>query len=324
VAREVQIREQTIRLGQLLKLAGVVGSGSEAKALLASVPLTVNGEPETRRGRKLHDGDVVRVQDEELVVSAAAVGSPILHPLAAGFVDVADSYERGRPEYTLAAAQALVAELHIAPGGRVLDLAAGTGKLTRALLGVGLDVIAVEPQAQLREILSASVGAERVLGGVAEEIPLPDASVAAVTVADAFHWFDHAAALEEIQRVLISGGGLAVLRILPDWSGASWAHEVGTLIAELRPAHPQFEGPGWQQAALAAGCWTPPRELQLTMVQPAELERVLDYIASMSWMAALPEDRREATITRIGEIINAGEMPDGFPVHVIVGLTSLA
>jgi SAM-dependent methyltransferase len=135
----------------------------------------------------------------------------------------------------------------------VLDLAAGTGKLTRALLGVGLDVVAVEPQAQLREILVASVGAEHVLDGVAEEIPLPDASVAAVTVADAFHWFNQAAALREIQRVLIAGGGLAVLRILPDWSGASWAHEVGTLIAELRPDHPQFEGPRWQEVARAEG-----------------------------------------------------------------------
>jgi len=78
VAREVKIREQTIRLGQLLKLAGVVGSGSEVKALLASVPLTVNGEPETRRGRQLHDGDVVRVQNDELVVSADAAGSTII------------------------------------------------------------------------------------------------------------------------------------------------------------------------------------------------------------------------------------------------------
>lgn len=247
-----------------------------------------------------------------------------LHPLAAHFVDVADAYERGRPEYTPAVAEAITAELQIAPSARVLDLAAGTGKLTRALLGVGLDVIAVEPQAQLREILAASVGGERVLDGVAEEIPLPDASVAAVTVADAFHWFDQVAALREIRRVLIAGGGLAVLRILPDWSGASWAHEVGTLIAELRPEHPQFEGPRWQDTARAEGCWTAPRELQLTMLQSASLEGVLDYIASMSWMAALPDDQRTETVGRIGELIAAGGTPDELPVHVIVGLTSLA
>jgi SAM-dependent methyltransferase len=247
-----------------------------------------------------------------------------LHPLAERFVDVADSYERGRPEYTPAAAEAIAAELHVAPGARVLDLAAGTGKLTRALLGVGLDVIAVEPQARLREILAASVGAEHVLDGVAEEIPLADGSVAAVTVADAFHWFDQVVALREIQRVLIAGGGLAVLRILPDWSGASWAHEVGSLIAELRPDHPQFEGPRWQDTTLAEGCWTSPREIRLTMAQPADPERILDYIASMSWIAAMPEDQREETVGRIGEIISAGETPDELSVHVIVGLTSLA
>jgi SAM-dependent methyltransferase len=247
-----------------------------------------------------------------------------LHPLATRFVDVADAYERGRPEYTPAVAEAIAAELRLAPAARVLDLAAGTGKLTRALLGVGLDVVAVEPQAQLREILAASVGSERVLDGLAEEIPLPNASVAAVTVADAFHWFDQAAALREIRRVLTAGGGLAALRILPDWSGASWAHEVGTLIAELRPRHPQFEGPRWQETARAEGCWTAPRELQLTMSQSVGPERVLDYIASMSWMAALPEDQRTETIARVGELIVAGDTPDELPVHVIVGLTSLA
>jgi SAM-dependent methyltransferase len=247
-----------------------------------------------------------------------------LHPLAARFVDVVDSYERGRPEYAPIVPEAIAAELDIAPGARVLDLAAGTGKLTRALLGVGLDVIAVEPQVQLREVLATSVGAERVLDGVAEEIPLTDASVAAVTVADAFHWFDHGRALQEIQRVLIPGGGLAVLRIVPDWSGASWAHEVGSVIAELRPDHPQFSGPRWQDAAEAEGCWTSPREVNLTMVQPADPERVLDYIESMSWIAALPEGRREETVGRIGEIIGAGETPDELPVHVVVGLTRLA
>ncbi len=155
-------------------------------------------------------------------------------------------------------------------------------------------------------------------------VPLPDASVAAVTVADAFHWFDQVAALREIRRVLSAGGGLAVLRIVPDWSGASWAHEVGTLIAELRPEHPQFEGPRWQETARAEGCWTAPRELQLTMLQPADPEGVLDYIASMSWMAALPDDQRTGTIARIGELIAAGDTPAELPVHVIVGLTSLA
>jgi SAM-dependent methyltransferase len=118
----------------------------------------------------------------------------VLHPLAEQFASVAGAYERGRPEYPPSVVGALAAELQIEPGARVVDLAAGTGKLTRALLAAGLDVVAIEPQASLRELLAASIGSERALEGLAEAIPLADGSVAAVTVADAFHWFDQAAA----------------------------------------------------------------------------------------------------------------------------------
>ncbi len=201
-------------------------------------------------------------------------------------------------------------------------LAAGTGKLTRALLAMGLDVVAVEPQAELREILAASVGGERVREGLAEAIPLADESVFAVTVADAFHWFDQSAALAEIRRVLRPGGGLAVLAIAPDWSGASWAHEVGTLMADLRPEHPQFDGPPWQEAVLAVGGWTAPREIRLTSSQPVVPERFIDYIASVSWVARLPQDERAETLARIAAVVSAGETPAELQVHAVVGLTT--
>jgi SAM-dependent methyltransferase len=247
-----------------------------------------------------------------------------LHPLAAGFADVAGAYERGRPEYAPAVAGAIAAELHVTPGRRVLDLAAGTGKLTRALLGAGLDVIAVEPQPALRDLLADAVGRERVLEGVAEAIPLPDESVVAVTVADAFHWFDHAAALAEIRRVLEPGGGLAVLSVAPDWGEASWAHEVGTLMADMRPQHPAFDGPSWQESVRAAGGWTPPREIRVTFTRPAIPEQIPDYLASISWVAALPEDERAAKLERVREVVAAGQTPPELPVHVVIGLTSLA
>ena len=131
-----------------------------------------------------------------------------LHPLAEQFASIADVYERGRPEYAPAVVGALAAELGIAPGAPVLDLAAGTGKLTRALVAAGLDVVAVEPQAPLRERLAATVGSERARDGLAEAIPLPDASVDCVTVAQAFHWFEPEQATREIHRVLRTGGGL--------------------------------------------------------------------------------------------------------------------
>lgn len=247
-----------------------------------------------------------------------------LHPLAAQFAEVAAAYERGRPEYPPAVVGAIAAELRIPAGAPVLDLAAGTGKLTRALLSTGLDVVAVEPQPALCEVLAASVGGERVREGFAEAIPLPDGSVVAVTVADGFHWFDQAVALDEIRRVLGPGGGLAVLSTLPDWSGASWAHEVDTLMAGLRPRHPYFDGPPWRDSVRAAGVWTAPREIRVTTPQPAGPDQTVDYIASMSWIAALPEDQRAETLARIGAIVSAGETPSELPVDVLVGLTALA
>jgi SAM-dependent methyltransferase len=246
-----------------------------------------------------------------------------LHPLAAQFAEVAEAYERGRPEYPPAVVGAIAAELRIPPGASVLDLAAGTGKLTRALLGMGLDVVAVEPQRALREVLASNVGAERVRDGVAEAIPLPDASVVAVTVADGFHWFDQAVALREIRRVLRPGGGLAVLSSVPDWGDAPWAHEVGTLMAGMRPTHPHFDGPPWHDAVRAAGGWTEPREVRVTTSQPAGPDQMLDYLASMSWIAALPAEQRAETLARIGTIIRASETPAVLPVHVTVGLTAL-
>jgi SAM-dependent methyltransferase len=205
----------------------------------------------------------------------------------------------------------------------VLDLAAGTGKLTRALLAAGLNVVAVEPQAPLRDKLAAGVGRERVREGVAEAIPLPDASVEAVTVADGFHWFDHAQALAEIRRVLKPPGGLALLSTVPDWSGASWAHEVGTLIERLRPEHPYFDGPPWQEAVRAAGGWTAPREIRVITSQPTDPGQIVAYVASMSFVAALPEDERAERLAQVAALVDAGEAPPELSIQVVVGVTSL-
>jgi len=246
-----------------------------------------------------------------------------LHPLAAQFASVADVYERGRPEYAPAVVGALAAELGISPGAPVLDLAAGTGKLTRPLLAAGLDVVAVEPQAPLRKRLAASIGSERVREGVAEAIPLPDASVDAVTVADGFHWFNQAQALAEISRVLTLHGGLALLSTIPDWSGTSWAHELGTMIQRLRPEHPYFDGPPWQEAVRAATGWKAPREIRVTTSQPTGPGRIVAYVASMSFVAALPENQRAEWLAQVAALVGAGETPDELPVQVVVGLTSL-
>src|SRR5690606_25154234 len=127
---------------------------------------------------------------------------------AEGFGRGAEAYESARPSYPPDAVGEIATVCDVGPGRRVLDLAAGTGKLTRLLVPTGAEVVAVEPVAEMRAVLSAVLPGVEALDGTAEAIPLPDASVDAVTVAQAFHWFDPPVALAEIARVLRPGGTL--------------------------------------------------------------------------------------------------------------------
>ena len=145
---------------------------------------------------------------------------------ARSFDAVAVEYERARPSYPPEAARWLV---EAGPGLRVIDLAAGTGKLTRVLAGLGYDVTAVEPLAGMREQLEAAVPGIPVLEGTAEAIPVADASADAVLVGQAFHWFDAPAALDEIGRVLRPGGVLGLLWNLRDDS-VDWMQPLNQLL----------------------------------------------------------------------------------------------
>ncbi|HEY2644334.1 MAG TPA: class I SAM-dependent methyltransferase [Galbitalea sp.] len=126
---------------------------------------------------------------------------------AASFDQAAEVYERSRPEYPQAAIDWLL------PAGAktVLDLGAGTGKLTRALTARGLEVFAVDPSPKMLEQLRAAVPGAIVHVGSAEDIPLPDGSVDAVVVAQAWHWVDQDVALPAVARVLRPGGTLGLI-----------------------------------------------------------------------------------------------------------------
>jgi ubiquinone/menaquinone biosynthesis C-methylase UbiE len=126
---------------------------------------------------------------------------------ARSFGAAADAYERARPSYPDEAVDWLLPE----GAHTVLDLGAGTGKLTRAQVARGLDVIAVEPIDEMRATLEGVLPAVRALKGTAEEIPLPDQSVDVITVAQAWHWLDVARATAEAARVLKPGGTLGLI-----------------------------------------------------------------------------------------------------------------
>ena len=128
-----------------------------------------------------------------------------------GFATGSALYERARPGYSEDAVAHLVDALGIGPGSRVLDVAAGTGKLTRALVGVGAAVVAGEPSAAMREVFATTVPGTPQFACTAERIGVTTGTFDAVTVAQAFHWFDAPEALAEFARVLRPGGGLGLV-----------------------------------------------------------------------------------------------------------------
>jgi SAM-dependent methyltransferase len=131
----------------------------------------------------------------------------MVHEVAkVGFGREAEAYERSRPSYPPDAVAWLVEHLRIGPGSVVVDLAAGTGKLTRLLAPTGARIVAVEPVSAMRAILREALPSVPTVAGTAEALPLRASSVDAVAVAQAFHWFDPARAFAELARVLRPGG----------------------------------------------------------------------------------------------------------------------
>jgi SAM-dependent methyltransferase len=226
-----------------------------------------------------------------------------LHPLVSGLAD-AGSYDRGRPRYGEHVVRQLAADLALEPGAPVLELGAGTGQLSRALLAAGLDVAAVEPLPSMRELLARAIGAERVRDGRAERIPLADASVAAVFAADAFHWFDERRAVPEIRRVLRRRGGVAIMRTLPVFD-APWGHELGQILAAERPAHPAFGERGAAAALEEDAGFGPVRERVLDGTHETDRAGILSYVATLSWIGALSASRREEVLERASAVLDA-------------------
>jgi ubiquinone/menaquinone biosynthesis C-methylase UbiE len=134
-----------------------------------------------------------------------------LRELARSFGRIASDYDVARPDYAPEAVERAAEVLELGREARVVDLAAGSGTLTRALSERFREVVAIEPDDEMREVLARCAGDFEVRVGTAERIPLPDSSVDAVFVGDAFHWFDGPVAVAEIDRILRPGRGVALL-----------------------------------------------------------------------------------------------------------------
>jgi len=134
-----------------------------------------------------------------------------VHKLARSFGQIASEYDAVRPDYPPEAVERAVEVLELYPDARVVDLAAGSGTLTRALADRFSRLVAIEPDDEMRAVLARRSPSVEVRAGTAERIPLPDRSADAVFVGDAFHWFDGPAAVAEIVRVLRPTGGVALV-----------------------------------------------------------------------------------------------------------------
>jgi ubiquinone/menaquinone biosynthesis C-methylase UbiE len=221
-----------------------------------------------------------------------------VHPAAEAFRGVAELYERARPSYPDEAVALLRERLGLGPGRTVLDIAAGTGKLTRLLVPSGARVIAVEPLAEMRELLLATGLPIEAVDGTAETLPLPDSSVDAVTVGQAFHWFDAEHALGEIHRVLRPGGGVALI-----WNVRDPCDDLQAALDELlrpyRSKTPSHRDDRWRAVVEASTGFGDVDEWSFGWEQLYTRDELVDRIASISFVAQLDESRRSTLLAQV-------------------------
>jgi len=211
-----------------------------------------------------------------------------------------------RPDYAEAAVRWALAA---APGMRVLDLGAGTGKLTTTLVAVGADVVAVEPDPAMLAELRGALPAVRALTGSAESIPLPDGSVDAVVAGHALHWFDMTVAGPEIARVLVPGGILAglwnVIDDRVDWVsgleriGGSAALGARDLLSSWRDSTARVHLPRDDQIARFGSL----EQVEFPHDQRHTADSLVAKIATHAGILVMPEQEREATLGRIRDFL---------------------
>jgi SAM-dependent methyltransferase len=219
---------------------------------------------------------------------------------ANSFGPVAAVYERGRPPYPQEALDWLL------PAGRpkVLDLGAGTGKLTRQVRARGLEVTAVDPSegmlAELRRVLPEVPA----LQGTAESIPVPGDSADVVLCAQAWHWVDPERAVPEVARVLSPGGRLGLIWNLRDES-VEWVYRLGTLIGSREEMRRTGLGPPFGPVELRTFAWS----------NPMDADRLVDLVASRSYVILMASDERAALLGKVREL--AAELGESFAMPYV-------
>jgi len=236
------------------------------------------------------------------------MGTGPLHDyVSKGFGMTTDLYERIRPEYPAAAIDILVRELGIARGTVVVDVGAGTGKLTRALVPTGATIIAVEPLTEMRERLAEGVPRAVPFSGTAEHMALRDGSADAITAAQAFHWFDGDTALAEFHRVLVPGGRLGLIWNVRD-RRVPWVAAFDALVDAVDPDRPDHQTGKWRAAFERTTLFGPLAQREVEYAQTLAPDEIVDRAATVSSIASLAVAARERVLDRFREL--AATHPD--------------
>ncbi|CAN5683951.1 class I SAM-dependent methyltransferase [soil metagenome] len=225
---------------------------------------------------------------------------PIHRAAAVGFGTSADAYERGRPGYPDETV-AFVKELLGGPDAEraaVLDLAAGTGIFTGALVDAGIEPVAAEPVEGMRSILQRSLPGITVVAAVAESIPFAGCSFDAVMVAQALHWFDPSRALPEIARVLRPGGMLVIAFNVRDGTDALSAG-LAEIWEEYRSDTPTHRSAAWRRPFEHQPWFSPLRLRSFSQRQHVDAQGLVDRVLSVSFVASLPGDERSRVAKRV-------------------------
>jgi SAM-dependent methyltransferase len=220
--------------------------------------------------------------------------SGVDRPLAFAFGAVAATYDRVRPPYFRPLLDRAQEALGLEASACVLDLGAGTGRLTRELAARFARVIAVEPDEEMRVLLDVGM----VLAGSAERIPLSDASVDAVFVGEAFHWFDPARAVGEVARVLRPRSGLAVISTHWWETDPPLPESVVALLREPYGRTSQQRRPRWDDT-FDRSSFEPLRYEQFEEEITVDADRLLALYSTTSWLAALPPYERAALFAEV-------------------------
>jgi SAM-dependent methyltransferase len=235
------------------------------------------------------------------------VDTPHVHPTAAeGFTRGVEAYSRGRPDFPPQALAWLTNELGLRAGTTAIEIGAGTGKFTRLLAATGASVVAVEPVVAMldRLVSDLPVIAHAAVRGQAQSLPLASGTCDAVLCAQSFHWFATPAALAEIQRVLRPGGVLGLIWNIRDQSVA-WVAKLSEIMEPFEGDAPRYYNGEWRRVFPAQG-FGPLNEKSFAYSHVGAPEQVIvDRVASVSFIAALPAPARERVLDQVRALITA-------------------